>query len=317
MIFGADKFVCAFYILSIDKQQDLPRLPQDTGVPWGNLRIAMVKIATDFFAPPRYTERAKGARILYLDLVLLLNFTVDLLLLLGTNRLTGFPLQLRRCSLGAALGATYAGICILPGLHFLGNTLWRVVCLGGMACVAFGLDKSALRRGVVFVLLSMALGGIALGMGNGGFLPILGAAAGVFLMSRVGLRNRIGSVSCLPVEIQHQGQSVRLTALEDSGNALRDPVTGSSVLVVDGDVAGRLLRLTHEQLLHPVETLASGAVKGLHLVPFRSVGSAGMLLAYRFTDVTVGKKRGSMLVAFAPETIGRGEGYQALTGGAI
>ncbi len=275
------------------------------------------KIATDFFAPAGYTEGAKGAGLVYLDLVLLLNFLVDLLLLLGTNRLTGFPLKLRRCCLGAALGAAYAGICILPGLHFLGNTLWRMVCLGGIACIAFSLDKSALRRGVVFVLLSMALGGIAMGLGKGGFLPILGAAAGVLLLSRVGLRSRVGSVSHLPVQIQHRGQTVHLTALEDSGNALRDPVTGSSVLVVEGDVAVRLLNLTREQLLHPVETLASGAVQGLHLVPFHSVGRAGLLLAYRFADVTIGKKQGSVLVAFAPEAIGRGEGYQALTGGAI
>lgn len=254
---------------------------------------------------------------MYLDVVMILNFLVDFLLLLGTNRLTGFPMGIHRSLLAAALGAVYAGICLLPGFYFLGNTFWRIIALGAMACIAFGLDRSALRRGVVFVLLSMALGGIALGLGTGGFFPILLAALGVLIMCRVGLRSRLGGVSCLPVQICHQGQRVRLTALEDTGNSLRDPVTGNSVLVVEGEVAGRLLHLTQEQLRHPVETLASGVIKGLHLIPFHSVGSAGLLLAYRFADVTIGNKQGSVLVAFTPEAIGRGEGYQALTGGAI
>ena len=48
----------------------------------------------------------------YLDLVIILNFLVDFLLLLGTNRLSGFP-----CRQSAALwlpcweGSTAAGVC--------------------------------------------------------------------------------------------------------------------------------------------------------------------------------------------------------------
>ena len=38
----------------------------------------------------------------YLDLVMLLNFLVDYLLLLGTNRLSGSPMTPGRCALAAA-----------------------------------------------------------------------------------------------------------------------------------------------------------------------------------------------------------------------
>ena len=66
----------------------------------------------------------------YLDLVMGLNFLVDLLLLLGTNRLSGFPAGWKRTVPAAALGAMYSGGCCLPGFYFLGNTFWRLVCLG-------------------------------------------------------------------------------------------------------------------------------------------------------------------------------------------
>ena len=97
----------------------------------------------------------------YLDLVILLNFLVDFLLLLGTNRLLGSRGQALRCALGAALGGVYAGACMLHGFRFLGNAFWRFCALGLMALCAFGLDKSAWKKSGVFLLLSMALGGIA------------------------------------------------------------------------------------------------------------------------------------------------------------
>ena len=74
----------------------------------------------------------------YLDLVILLNFLVDFLLLLGTNRLSGFPSAPGRCALAAAFGRIYAGVCLLPGLRFLGNLLWRSVTMCLMAWIAFG-----------------------------------------------------------------------------------------------------------------------------------------------------------------------------------
>ena len=100
----------------------------------------------------------------YLDLVILLNFGVDFLLLMGTNRWSGYRSQSLRVGLSAGIGGLYAGICMLPGFYFLSRALWRIISLGIMSAVAFGMDRSALRRGVVFIFLSMALGGIAMGL---------------------------------------------------------------------------------------------------------------------------------------------------------
>ena len=60
----------------------------------------------------------------YLDLVVLLNFSVNLLLLWGTNRLSDKEIGGRRTVFSAALGGGYAGICLLPGFSFLGNFVW-------------------------------------------------------------------------------------------------------------------------------------------------------------------------------------------------
>ena len=120
---------------------------------------------------------------IYLDLVMVLNFLVDFMLLLGTNRLSGFPLGPSRCALGALLGSVYSGACLLPGFRFLGNILWRSISLGLMGVACFGWSPSAVKRSGIFLLLSMALGGIALSLGRNDFGALILAL--VFLLGRI------------------------------------------------------------------------------------------------------------------------------------
>ena len=170
----------------------------------------------------------------------------------------------------------------------------------------------------IFVLLSMALGGMALTInGRGGTVALI-AGVCIWGLCRMGFGGRIGGQKYVPVEIYYGGQSVRLTALRDTGNGLRDPITGESVLVIGPEAAGKLTGLTEFQIKSPVETLKRQLLPGLRLIPYHSVGQpGGMLLGLRIKDVTVDGRRGAALVAFAPERIGGNEGYQALTGGVI
>lgn len=254
----------------------------------------------------------------YLDLVMILNFLVDFLLLLGTNRLSGFSSNPWRCALGALVGSVYSGACFLPNLCFLGSGGWGVLGLCLCAGTGFGWDASAFKRGAVFVLLSMALGGLALSIGKGSFPVLVLAAGGLWLLCRVSFGDGIGEKEYTNLTISHQGNCVNLIALRDSGNTLRDPVTGEQVLVISPGAARRLTGLTEEQLKHPLETLASGCLPGLRLIPYRAVGQgSGMLLGMRFEEVTVGTRKQSAVVAFAPEGLGSGSMYQALTGGVI
>lgn len=252
----------------------------------------------------------------YLDLVICLNFLVDFLLLLGTNRLAGFPTGTWRCAGAALLGAVYSGACLLPGFRFLGSFLWRLVSLLLMGVMAFGWNASALKRCGIFLLLSMAMGGIALCMGRGDLLSLVLCGVMCFLLSLVSFGGQIGGREYVPLKITYDGSSASLIALKDTGNTLKDPVTGEQVLIISSEVAGRLTGLTADQLRHPLETMVLRPIPGLRLVPYRSVGNAGgFLLAKRFEDVIIGDKRQSALVAFAAEGLGKGEIYQALTGG--
>lgn len=250
---------------------------------------------------------------MYLDLYMLLNFGVDYLLLLGTQRLSGTAGHPNRILGAAVLGAAYSGLCLVPGFSFLAGVLWRLVFLGLISALAFGVTKSAWRRCGIFAVLSLALGGMAALAGSGQLLRLLACGGGLWLLCAFAFGGPPGK-QLVPLQIRQGGKELSLTALKDTGNGLRDPITGEQVLVLGCSQAMTLTGLSREQLEKPMETLERNPGQGLRLVPYYAVGKTGLLLAMRMGEVCWdGRKRGCV-VAFAPNELG-GEEFQALLGG--
>ena len=249
-------------------------------------------------------------------LVVFFSFLVQFLLLLGTNRLLGFPGSPWRCAAGALLGGVWSGASLIPRLFFLGSWYWHPVSLGLMCMLSFGLDTDSWKRWALFFLLSLGTEAVTVCMGRGDWLSL---ALGLLLawgLSCFSLGE--GRQIKIPVTLTHGGRSMNLTALRDTGNTLRDPVSGDPVLVISPEAAMQLTGLTKQQLCKPLETLTQRPIPGLRLIPYRAVGQGnGMLLGARLQDV---RSRGRVLrtvVAFAPEGLDAEDGYQALTGGYV
>lgn len=254
---------------------------------------------------------------IYLDLVMGLNFAVDYLLLMGSNQLMGVRCRKWRCAWAAAFGAAYAGVCLLPGMEMLGSWPARLATLGAIGIWAFGTDVSAMKRLAVFALLSMALGGLAAGVAAGGGWEALLCAAGIWALCVLAGGTENGRRQYLKIKIQSQGRKVSVMALVDSGNSLKDPLTGAPVLVLGPGEAEILLGLGRQELRDPTAALLQNPGQRLRLIPYSSVGGAGFLLGKRFCDVWIGDRKCAAVVAFSPETIGAGEPFQALAGGML
>lgn len=237
-------------------------------------------------------------------LVIVLNITVNYLLLLSAAGLCRQMPGWSRVLLAACLGGVYAAVCLMPGFSFLGHILWRLVVLTGMGIIAFGAGN--FRSLTAFEILSLALDGAVSDSPAGAV--VLGA--GLLYVLCIVIRNR-GQGAVVPVELGYGHNRIRLRALRDTGNLLQDPITGKPVLVIGAEAAKKLTGLTSEQLHRPLETM--GAIPGLRLIPYKAVGSSGFLLALKLENVKIGNWKGSRLVAFAPE--GLNGQYEALTGG--
>ena len=250
--------------------------------------------------------------MVYLDGVMGLNFLVDLMLLLGVNRLAGFPADLGRAAVAAMVGGGYAGFCLVPGFRFLSSMLWRMVSLGIVTVLAFGVSRSGFRRGVLFVVLSMALGGLVLNLDTGNFPGLVFCAGFLWLLCTMGFRRGNPSEKFVKVELMHRGKLHRFLALVDSGNGLKDPLTGEQVMVLAPELAEAIAGVPQQLLADPVQTVLGG--KGFRLIPYSAVGAQGMLAAMRCESVKIDGVQAGTLIAFSPQSFPGGT-YQALTGG--
>ena len=239
-------------------------------------------------------------------MVLVLNMTVNYLLLLSTAGMCAYMPRLWKLLLAACIGGVYAASCLVPGLSFLGSLAWRLISLAAVGIGAFGTRQK--RCVAAFAVLSLALDGAVSGCGGKGMLL---CACMLFLLCL--LLGRPGGL--VPVELSYKNRKLRLKALRDTGNLLRDPITDSPVLVIGAEAAQKLTGLTSGQLKAPLETM--GVIPGLRLIPYKAVGASGFLLALKLENVRIGSWQGSRIVAFAPEGLGGNGRYEALTGGTV
>ena len=123
--------------------------------------------------------------------------------------------------------------------------------------------------------------------------------------------------SLLPLILERKGKRVRLTALRDSGNTLRDPLSGGEVLTVYWKVLRPLLppEITEDALRDPTALLEPLREFSPRLIPYRAVGTERGILLAIILQITIGKETRTGLVALSPTPVSDGGAYEALTGG--
>ena len=240
-------------------------------------------------------------------------FFVDFLLILGTDSLCGYPIEFSRSCVAALYGGVLGGMYLLYDIMPSVSLLYAAGSLVFVGLIAFGISIDAIRKCGIYILLHLALNGLAQNLSSQSFLTTILGALGLFTLCALGFRGKLGGRTYIPVELSYGKNVITVTALRDSGNDLRDPITGKPVLVIDVDTAEKLTGLSRQQLYRPLETM--GMLPGLRLIPYKSVGGTGFLLALRLAEVKIGSWKGSSLVAFSPEVLNAEGIYQALTGG--
>ncbi|MCM1193203.1 MAG: sigma-E processing peptidase SpoIIGA [Butyrivibrio sp.] len=250
---------------------------------------------------------------LYVDSLFLVNFVMNLYILMLVDRSTFHTAAPRRLLLGAALG----GGCYL--LLFLLNVPvpWKLF-LGaagalGMLPVAFPvrglrnflklMEKMlvfsfCLGGGLLFLLRSFPVGGGALT----GIFGILGAGGIVCLfLGRFPWESKPENSICRVTLVRGEKQ-VTVSALIDSGNSLSEPVSGKPVCVVEEEVFRRLWE-DGGQLFRAIPYHSIGKRKGIlkgYLLPELQVELHGMRKA--FYEIYIAVSPETISAADAPET---------------
>ncbi|MCQ2442603.1 MAG: sigma-E processing peptidase SpoIIGA [Oscillospiraceae bacterium] len=279
--------------------------------------------------------------VVYLDTLFFLNFGLDGLLLSASKRLAGSRMHWGQTVLAATVGACYAAAVFVTRSPLLGHPITRMIAALGMVWLAAGQEEQRFRVLGVFFLLSCTLAGGVLminrtGLGSlsnhsgfptttrDGFLLLLCGAGEYLLVSVLSLRPIGQKTALVPVLLTCEGRAVLLRALVDTGNLLRDPLTGESVLIADYDGVAPLFPAEHrpkaEAFQHPDQLLTqlSQQWSAAHpcLLPYRAVGTdQGLLLAVRVDRMEVeGTVSQNRLVAITAAPLSLNGRYHGIIG---
>ncbi len=274
----------------------------------------------------------------YIDAVFLLNWLINTMLLHAAARIRGAPLRRGRFWAAGALGGLYAVLCYLPGLAWFQGWGMKLLALALMLVTAFGFRRQTVGSGVIFLILAIGLSGLVYFVATvlmgvhiplGGIYPVtfaellltagLAYTGGRLVLEKVAVRP---SERLYPMQLTLGGARVQLTALHDTGNSLRDPISGQSVPVVAADALAQILgrdalrALRRQDLQLAIECLAPYRPR---LIPYRTVGtSSGLLVAIRCGRLQIGRSvRENALIALSPLPVSDRGDYAALIGGSI
>lgn len=277
--------------------------------------------------------------VIYLDTLFLLNLWLDGLLLTASRRLAGLAPRWRRTIPAAALGGLYASAVFCLPWEWLTAFPARLMAAFGMVWLAVGREKESRRVFFLFFLLSCTLAGSVLmmnaaGMGSmatGSGFPVTGGdgrllmlcGGGEYLLVSLLSRYQVGKKSkTVTVLLCCEGKKVLLRALRDSGNLLRDPVTGERVMIAEYDGIRPLLsahpQLNQEAILHPAHhTAILGSEWGaahLRLLPYSALGTEhGLLLGVRLDRMEVeGEVIPRPMVAVTTQKLSKDGHYQGI-----
>lgn len=249
----------------------------------------------------------------YSEYLFLENFITGLIILILTGRLCSRRPNRLRVILGAAMCGAYSFTLFVPMVWpaaFAGKLIFSLAVI--LAVFGYGEKRRFGKTVAVFYIVSFLMGGITVGIMYAAKVPGLSAngsvylhgitylqvAAGVLVTWVLGswlaefIRGKLQKEKVFTdMEVEIAEKKWKLRAFVDTGNFLRDPVSGSPAAVLSAS-AGR--RITDEA--------GAALLPRICLIPYSSVGRKGILQGIRPDQITVsGKKIERIVLAISKE----------------
>lgn len=255
---------------------------------------------------------------IYLDIVLIENLCMNYIILFATGFIMKMKLHHIRLGLSGLLGGAYAILAYLQILPLFSSMGIKFLLSVAMVYIAFIPKniKVALKQLVVFYLVSFAMGGCAFAllyfikpedifMINGVYIgtyplkiALLGGIIGFIVMYTAFkvLKTKMNKKALIyNVEISLEEKRTILKAMLDTGNMLKDPITGIPVIVAEKN---SLYEILPDSILDNVEKVMGGDWGDdaenmkyrarFRMIPFHSIGKEnGMLLGFKVDEVKI------------------------------
>lgn len=257
---------------------------------------------------------------IYLDVILLENLCMNYIILFATGLINRVKIKAWRLFVASLIGGIYSILSFAPVLEIYTNFLFKVILSIVMVYIAFHPQnvKQLFKELIIFYLVSFAFGGCAFALlyfirpqdilaRNGvltGTYPIkialLGGIVG-FVIVNIAFKVVKGKLSkkdmFCNVSIFINGKEKEIKAFIDTGNLLKDPISGIPVIVVE---VSELEEMIPKEIVENLNEILQGKdTKVLteipeeyklkfRIIPFSSLGKQnGLLLGFIADEVII------------------------------
>ena len=290
---------------------------------------------------------------IYLDVVLIENLCMNYIILFATGYLLKRKIKHIRLILSALLGGIYSILAYIEILEVYSNFVLKIILSIVMVYIAYNAKniKHLLKELLFFYLTSFVFGGCAFAllyfikpqeilMLNGTYVgtyplkvAILGGILGFTIIAIAfhftKKRFTKKDMFC-EITIFFGKKNTTVTALLDTGNMLKDPITSMPVIVVEKEVLKDILP---ELILNNLNKIIGGDVPKqvyddenleyitkFRVIPFSSIGKTnGMLLGFKANKVQVKDEENieninNVIVGIYENKLSKKNQYSALIG---
>ena len=289
---------------------------------------------------------------IYIDVVLIENLVMNYIILLATGLILKTKIKHIRLILAGLIGAIYTILTYIITIEIYSNFFFKVLLSIVMVYLAYNPQnmKNMWKELLLFYLVSFIFGGAAFAliyvikpqdifMKNGLFLGtyplktvVLSAIVSfvIIIVTFKIVKNKISKKDIFKkINIVIDNKQVDSKAMLDTGNMLKDPITGKSVIVVEKNL---LYTILPNELLDNTDKILGGDlekipeeikekyIKKLRFIPFSSLGRQnGMLIGIKPTYVEIFdeqeiSKKEDVIVGIYDKSLTKDGKYQALIG---
>lgn len=272
---------------------------------------------------------------IYADVLIILNLFVNFFILQLTSRLCKDGYRLYRMILSAFIGSLFSLYIFLPTAGFITETLLKFTLSAVMVLICFGFDsiKSLVRRVAVLFAATFLYGGLMFSIWyvlkpanmaiNNGVIyldispTVLITATAlsyiiISLIRRISIKQAVTGQR-FEIELTLGEKTVTTTALADTGNSLKDNITGKPVIIIENSLAREL-----NDFLPTPDIVMAGNIphnSGFRMIPYSFVGGHSLLPAFKISNVKITANEhlinfDNILAAVSSEPLG--EDYKAI-----
>lgn len=273
----------------------------------------------------------------YIDILFLVNLMINTVILTASATLLKLKCSSLRVFFGASAGAVYSCIIFFPKLHIIYTLVFKIVAAVLICIISFAPKsiKQIIKQTVVFYATTAVFGmfslallyftdiGIKLGgvISNGVFyfniplsyliiscaLSFIAITAADRFFKKSSMRNYTY------ITVINNGRSVNLKALIDTGNMLKDPFSGKTVMIAEASVLAPLFDFDINAVTGNSDDLSS-LPPGFRLIPFSSIGkNDGILAAFVPEKIIINNsEQKNIVTALYTSQLSKSRDYNAL-----